>query len=147
MDVDEVLAIQLHKQLNAIPLRRREKRGQDAVAQQSLERLKREKQGKPRSKRTNSSSQEHPSSRKRRVSDPDDDHGHTSSHQRMKREPTGRMVALVSTTGETLNTSAATVQGQVQHLEFDSVAPCKNSQPCDACARIKANANTRVMLW
>jgi hypothetical protein len=83
---DEDYALQLHKQLNAVPLRAR--RGQQPAGQPSTERLKRDKDkaGKPRTKRTNSSSQDHPSSKKRRTSDPDD--GHTSA-QRIKREPTG----------------------------------------------------------
>ncbi|WIA32215.1 hypothetical protein OEZ86_003064 [Tetradesmus obliquus] len=82
---DEDYALQLHKQLNAVPLRAR--RGQQPVGQPA-DRSKRDKDksGKPRTKRTNSSSQDHPSSKKRRTSDPDD--GHTSAHQRIKREPT-----------------------------------------------------------
>eukprot|EP00878_Enallax_costatus_P017547 GHUV01018432.1.p1 GENE.GHUV01018432.1~~GHUV01018432.1.p1 ORF type:complete len:175 (+),score=54.19 GHUV01018432.1:418-942(+) len=90
MTNDEHYALELHKQLNAIPLRRRERRGPtDVTAQQTLERLKKEKdkekQGKQRTKRTNSSSQDHPSSKRRRNSDPDGD-GPTSAHQ-TKREP------------------------------------------------------------
>jgi hypothetical protein len=83
---DEDYALQLHKQLNAVPLRAR--RGQQPAGQPSADRVKRDKDkaGKPRTKRTNSSSQDHPSSKKRRTSDPDD--GHTSA-QRIKREPTG----------------------------------------------------------
>jgi hypothetical protein len=89
---DEDYALQLHKQLNAVPLRAR--RGQQPAGQPSADRLKRDKDkgGKPRTKRTNSSSQDHPSSRKRRTSDPDD--GHTSAHQRIKREPTGVQIHL-----------------------------------------------------
>lgn len=90
---DEDYALQLHKQLNAVPLRAR--RGQQPVGQPA-DRSKRDKDksGKPRTKRTNSSSQDHPSSKKRRTSDPDD--GHTSAHQRIKREPTG---VHIQTTG------------------------------------------------
>lgn len=86
---DEDYALEIHRQLNAIPLRRREKRGQgqELTVQQSLNKNRKEKQGKPRAKRTSSSSQEHPSSRRRRNSDPDDYEGHTSAHQRLKREP------------------------------------------------------------
>lgn len=90
---DEDYALQLHKQLNAIPLRTR--RGQDLIAQPSFDRSKqdpkRDKGGRPRTKRTNSSSQDHPSSKKKRPSDPDDDHGHTSAHtiRVVKREPSG----------------------------------------------------------
>eukprot|EP00775_Hariotina_reticulata_P013029 gene13029-13158_t len=90
---DEDYALQLHKQLNGIPLRTR--RGQDLIAQPSFDRNKqdpkRDKGGRPRTKRTNSSSQDHPSSKKKRPSDPDDDHGHTSAHTNrvVKREPSG----------------------------------------------------------
>jgi hypothetical protein len=79
---DIELALQLHKQLNAAPLRAR--RGHEAdAAQPSLERYRRELAAKPRgSKRTNSSSQDQPGGRRRRTSDPDE-HGHTSARQRL----------------------------------------------------------------
>eukprot|EP00882_Tetradesmus_deserticola_P007543 GHRQ01007944.1.p1 GENE.GHRQ01007944.1~~GHRQ01007944.1.p1 ORF type:complete len:283 (+),score=117.56 GHRQ01007944.1:886-1734(+) len=83
---DEDYALQLHKQLNAVPLRAR--RGQQPAGQPPVDRsrLDRDKAGKPRTKRTNSSSQDHPSSKKRRTSDLDE--GHTSARQRIRREPT-----------------------------------------------------------
>lgn len=87
---DEDLALQLHKQLNAIPLRARRGHGQELAHQLSIDRQKRVK---PRSKRTNSSSQDHPSGKKQRTSDPDDP-GHTSARQRpTKRDPEGMATA------------------------------------------------------
>lgn len=86
---DEDLALQLHKQLNAIPLRARRGHGQDLAHQPSLDRKRDRGGAKPRSKRTNSSSQDHPDGKKQRTSDPDD-HGHTSSrHRPIKRDPEG----------------------------------------------------------
>lgn len=90
-DEDLAAALELHKQLNAIPLRARRGHGQELAHQPSLDRLKRDKgSAKPRSKRTNSSSQDHPSGKKQRTSDPDE-HGHTSARQRhIKRDPEGQ---------------------------------------------------------
>lgn len=86
---DEALALELHKQLNAVPLRARRGRGQELTHQLSLDRLKADKGSKPRSKRTNSSSQEHPT-KKPRTSD---EHGHTSSRRRaVKRDPDGEQL-------------------------------------------------------
>lgn len=106
---DEDYALQLHKQLNAVPLRAR--RGQQPAGQPSLDRLKRDKDkgGKPRTKRTNSSSQDHPSSKKRLTSDPDD--GHTSAHQRIKREPTGKRTQHVAADSSTQQAAAYAVLG------------------------------------
>lgn len=85
-DEDLAAALELHKQLNAIPLRARRGHGQELAHQLSIDRLKRDRgSAKPRSKRTNSSSQDHPSGKKQRTSD---EHGHTSAHQRhIKRDP------------------------------------------------------------
>lgn len=95
MTNDEDLALALHRQLNATSLRKR--RGQDPAAQQSLELIKRVKQGRSRGRRerTTSTSQDHPSSRKKRDSDPDDEYGHTSAQRGLKREPTGGWRPLV----------------------------------------------------
>lgn len=76
---DEALALELHKQLNAIPLRTRRGHVHELAHQQSLDKLKRDKSSRPRSKRTNSSSQDLPDCKKQRTSDPE---GHTSARQR-----------------------------------------------------------------
>lgn len=95
-DEDLAAALELHKQLNAIPLRARRGHGQELAHQLSIDRLKRDRgSAKPRSKRTNSSSQDHPSGKKQRTSDPDE-HGHTSARQRIKRDPEGKQGSIGS---------------------------------------------------
>lgn len=88
---DEELALQLHKQLNAAPLRARRGGENELAHQQSLDRYRRELASKPRTKQrtTTSSSQDVPvgggdGRKQRRTSDPDDAAGgaHTSSRRR-----------------------------------------------------------------
>jgi hypothetical protein len=93
---DEVMAMQLHKQLNAISLRTRRGHGPELGQQLSFDRCKRDRGSKPRSKRTSSSSQDHPSGKKQRTSD---EHGHTSARQRpIKRDPEGELLSLQTCT-------------------------------------------------
>jgi hypothetical protein len=84
---DVEVALQLHKELNAVKLRARRGHEADLAHQQSLDRFRRELAAKPRSKRTNSSSQDHApggggGGRKRRTSDPEEHGGHTSARRR-----------------------------------------------------------------